>query len=108
MKTLALLAALAAPVSAIADGFILGAGRWTCADALAVGETGKPIEIGQMVGWVLGYWSAETYYRGEDFTDKVEAAGGKQVFQAMLAECRKAPPETPVFRVVQAIISGTK
>ncbi len=108
MKQVLLIAALAAPIPALADGFVLGAGRWTCGDALQVSQSGSPSQVGQLAGWIMGYWSAETFHRETRFVDIVESVGAEQVFKSTLEECGKAPADTAVFRVVQSMIRNTR
>ena len=86
----------------------MGAGRWTCAEALEAWQNGTPIVKGQLIGWVLGFWSAATFVREEAFVDKVEAAGGEAITRATLAECQKAPPETLLYRVSRSMVQNTK
>ena len=93
---------------AVADGYVLGAGRWSCADVIETHEQGSPIRQGQVVGWLLGYWSAATFQRETRFVDIVEQVGGRKIYEANIAECRKAPPETLLYRVADSMIENTK
>lgn len=104
----AALALLTLPPVAHADGYIIGAGRWTCEKAIEVFETGDPSEKGQLAGWIFGFWSFATGTREKEFIDKVEAAGGIRIADLTIAECRKAPPETMVYQVSGSIIRNTK
>lgn len=109
MKQLFLAAAVAfVPTLAVADGFVMGAGRWTCGQALNVSQTGSPIEKGQLIGWLLGFWSAATFEREVGFVDTVEKAGGEAIYNATLQQCAKAPADTVLFRVVRSMIENTK
>lgn len=94
--------------SASADGFVMGSGRWTCEQVLQVLEKGEPIEQGQFYGWVLGAWSLATLRREEGFIDKVENAGGRKIVEVTIAECKKAPGDTELFKVVDTMIRNTK
>lgn len=105
MKNLFLILALAAPSLANADGYVIGAGRWTCADVAA--STTDTSRYGQMAGWVFGYWSAATFTREPSFVDTVESVGGDAILDATLAECQKAPPETPLYQIVHQMIVNT-
>ena len=99
--------ALAAP-AAHADGFVMGAGRWSCAEVLAGVDGGDTVLVGQTAGWVLGWWSAATFSRETRFVDIVEAAGGSGIWDRTVAECRTAPPDTLLYLVVTSMISNTK
>lgn len=94
--------------AAQADGYIIGAGRWTCEKAIEVLESGTESEKGQLAGWIFGFWSFATGTREAEFVDKVEAAGGIRIADLTIAECRKAPPETMVYQVSGSIIRNTK
>jgi len=107
MKYLLLLATLAAPSLATADGFVIGAGRWNCGDVVAADAPDKSAERLQIAGWIFGYWSAATFARETAFIDTVENVGGNAILDATLAECQKAAPETPLFRIVQQMITNT-
>ena len=71
-------------------------------------EQGSPVQKGQLVGWLLGYWTAATFQRETAFVDIVENVGGEKIYEATIAECRKAPPNTPLFRVADSMIANTK
>ena len=108
-KILALCLVMAlAPATARADGYVLGAGRWTCADAIRLYEAEPSSESYQFFGWLMGYWSAATFERETRFIDIVENAGGKAIADATIAECRAAKPETLVYKVTQSMIRNTK
>ncbi|MCP5036517.1 MAG: 5'-methylthioadenosine phosphorylase [Rhodobacteraceae bacterium] len=107
MRKLILAALLLSPNLAQADGYVLGAGRWPCSEVIRVYEGGTQSEIGQLAGWLLGFWSAATFGAETAFIDIVENAGGREVLEISVAECRKAPPETMLFRLSQSIISNT-
>jgi len=109
MKRLLLATAFTLATSAaLADGFVIGAGRWTCAKAIEVFERGPDIDKGQLAGWIMGFWSSATFQRETGFVDRVEAVGGMKIANATVAECRKAPPDTMIFRVAQSMIRNTK
>ncbi len=97
----------AAP-AALADGFVLGSGRWSCKDVIGAYEQGSPIQKGQLAGWLLGYWTAATFQRSDAFVDIVEKAGGQKIYEATVTECRNAPPDTLLFRVADSMIRNTK
>ena len=108
--TTALVVALAgANVSAAqADGYVLGAGRWSCAETIEAIDGGDASLVGQAAGWIMGYWSAATFHRETGFIDIVEQVGGRTVYEKTVEECRKAPPETLLYTVADAMISNTK
>ena len=89
------------------DGYVMGSGRWTCAQAIQAWE-GKPIDKGQLAGWIMGYWSAATFERETKFVDTVEKVGGLKIVEATLSECRKAPGETLLYKVTRSMIVNTK
>ena len=107
MKPLLLSFALLLPNLASADSFILGAGRWTCEDVLAATENQDMAKVFQAVGWLLGYWSAETNYRDNNFVNIVEQAGGNAIVDQTLAECRKAPAGTMLYQLANSMIGNT-
>jgi hypothetical protein len=96
------------PAVCDADGFVLGAGRWTCATAIAVYQEGTPVEKGQLAGWIMGYWSAATFSRETSFIGTVERVGAEKIATATIDQCRGADADAMVFRVVQGMISNTK
>jgi len=107
MKSLLLSAALLLPTLAQADSFILGAGRWTCQDLLTANQTDDMGKVFQAVGWLLGYWSAETNHRDSRFTDIVEQAGGRAIFEQTLTECSKAPGDILLYELANSMIENT-
>lgn len=108
MRTILLAAALAAPLPALADGYVMGAGRWTCADALAVAKSDDASRVGQLAGWIMGFWSAATFQRESSFVDIVENVGAQKIYEATLTECQKAPGDVPIYKVAESMISNTK
>ncbi len=108
MKVPLLVAALLLPQASLAEGYVMGAGRWTCAEVVTAGQGGNPSQQGQLAGWVLGFWSAATFARETAFIDTVERAGAQAVFEATLAECSKAPPDTPLHVVARTMIENTR
>ena len=90
------------------DGFVMGAGQWTCAKALEVEASGTDIENGLLVGWLLGYWSAATFAREEAFVATVKTHGGKAIYDTTMAQCRDADPGVQLYLLTQAIIQNTK
>ncbi len=108
-RTLFFALALAAlPATVSAQGFVMGSGRWSCADAIRVFDSGTPIDKGQLFGWLMGFWTAATFDRETGFIDRVEAAGGEAIANATIEECRKAPADTLLYRVAQSMIRNTK
>lgn len=105
LTTLALML-FAAP--ALADGYVMGAGRWPCGEVIRVAEGGTDSEVGQLAGWILGFWSAATLVRDTGFVDTVENAGGRAVFDATVSQCRKASPDTLLYILSQSMIDNTK
>ena len=101
-------ALFALPTHALADGYVFGAGRWTCAKAIEVYEAGTPLDKGQLVGWILGYWSHATFSREKGFIDTVEKVGGIKIATATVDECRKAPADLMIFKVADGMIANTK
>lgn len=108
MRLAALLLAFAQPAAAEGDGFIMGAGRWPCADVIGAVEGDNASRLGQFAGWVLGFWSAATLVRETGFVDTVESAGGQAIFEATVAECRKADPNVLLYTVAKSMIANTK
>ena len=100
--------ALWSPSAADADGYVMGAGRWTCDEVTGSADNGNASQIGQAAGWVLGYWSAATFQRETRFIDIVEEVGGNVIWEKTVAECRNAPPGTLLYLVANAMISNTK
>jgi hypothetical protein len=98
----------AGAMPALADGFVLGSGRWTCAQAIQVFDTGTGIQKGQLVGWLMGYWTGATFTREKTFVDTVESVGGRKIADATIAECRNAKPETLIYRIADSMIRNTK
>ena len=74
---------------------------------LTANETQDMPKVYQAVGWLLGYWSAETNYRGDVFTDIVEQAGGQAIIVQTLAECRKFPKDTKLYDLANSMIGNT-
>ncbi len=107
MKHLLLSAAILFPNLAAADSYFLGAGRWTCEDLLIANQTQDMAKVFQAVGWLLGYWSAETNYRDTSFVDIVEQAGGRAIFDQTLVECGKAPKDTLIYEIANSMIENT-
>ena len=107
-KTILAICMIVPGMTALADGFVLGSGRWTCGDVIKVSEQGSPIQKGQLIGWLMGYWSAATFQRETAFVDIVETVGGEKIYTASVDECRKAPPETLLYRVADSMIANTK
>jgi len=89
------------------DGYVMGAGQWTCAEVIRVVDAGTPIEKGQLFGWIMGYWSAVTFRREEGFIDIVEQVGGLGISNATHARCKEAPEDALLYRVVQSMIINT-
>lgn len=107
MKKILLVAALMAPTLAQADSYILGAGQWTCEDVIAANENQDMAKVYQAVGWLLGYWSAETAYQSDGFVNTVEQAGGRAIYEQTLVECGKTPAGTLLYQVAGSMVSNT-
>jgi len=107
MKSLLLSAALLFPSLAQADSYILGAGRWTCEEVLTANQNQDMAKVFQAVGWLFGYWSAETKYRDNSFVDVVENVGGRAIFDQTLVECGKAPEGTLLYELADSMIGNT-
>ncbi|RMD91264.1 MAG: 5'-methylthioadenosine phosphorylase [Alphaproteobacteria bacterium] len=108
-RNCAVLFALAAlPGEVAADGYIMGAGRWTCAQVRQVAESGTPAEVGQLAGWLLGFWSAATLQRETHFVDIVEQVGGEKIVRATVQECAKAPSTVRLHEVAGKMIENTR
>ncbi len=89
------------------DSFIMGAGRWTCEEVLGTLQSGDAGRRGEVAGWLLGVWSRATTERSTAFTDIVEKVGGQGIFEATVAECRRAPGSTLLYRVTYEMIDNT-
>lgn len=50
MEKLVLLLSMLTPTLAMADGYVVGAGRWTCAEVVRIGDGGTDIEVRQLTG----------------------------------------------------------
>ncbi len=61
-----------APMTAQADGYVMGAGRWTCGDLVRIHDQGTQLEKAQVFSWIMGFWSAATFERETGFVDIVE------------------------------------
>jgi len=107
MKPLLLSVSLLVPSFAQADSYILGAGRWTCQYLLTANETRDMSKVFQAVGWLLGYWSAETNYRDNNSVDIVENAGGLAIFDQTLKACGTAPEGALLYELANSMISNT-
>lgn len=107
MKPLLLSLSLLIPNFAHAGSFVIGAGGWTCEELLQANETQDVGKIFQSVGWILGYWSAETKYRDDNFASIVEQAGGRAIFNQTLNECRQAPEGTQIYQLVNSMMENT-
>jgi hypothetical protein len=101
-------AAALVPADALADGYVMGAGRWPCTEVVRVADQGNSSEIGQLAGWLMGFWTAATFTRETGFIDTVEAAGGRKILDATVAECRKAPGSTLLYKLSRSMIDNTK
>ncbi|MBM7069453.1 5'-methylthioadenosine phosphorylase [Actibacterium sp. 188UL27-1] len=90
------------------DGYVMGAGRWTCERARTTFETGTEVDQGQLFGWLMGYWSAATQGGTSEFITTVQEAGGKRIAEITLTECAKQHPETSIIAVTEALIDNTR
>jgi hypothetical protein len=91
----------------VLDGYIMGAGRWTCEEALTVARGSDASRIGQLAGWILGTWSRATAEHGRAFTDQVEATGGRGLYEATLQACNTAPGAMKLYQVTFRMIAET-
>lgn len=94
--------------SAQAEGYVLGAGSWSCSEIVEIMETSDPSLVGQVAGWVFGFWSSASFAREPGFTDIIEEVGGETILRKSVEECRKAPPDTPFYSLVNSMIANTK
>ncbi len=113
MRTAALMIATAvlpalAAAPARADQYVMGAGQWNCGEVVRVVDEGTDSELGQLVGWVLGFWSQATYTRDAAFVDTVEKVGGRAIFEATVARCKDATPSTRLHIVAASMVANTK
>lgn len=107
MKKIALAFLLLTPSISHADGYILGVGRWSCADVVEAAQNGSPIQRGQLVGWILGYWSAITTTKPTEFIDIVERVGAETVYTETVKACQDSDPDVMLFQATQNIIKNT-
>ena len=110
MSRLALAAALAAATAlpAKGDGFVMGAGRWSCDTALEAANAGDGMAYEQLVSWLMGFWSHATFTRETGFIDIVEQVGGLRIFELTMTECQRAPGDTLLYVVSRSMIENTK
>jgi hypothetical protein len=94
--------------SARAEGYVMGAGSWPCAEVVEIMETGDPSRVGQVAGWVFGSWSAASFRRETGFVDSIEQVGGETILRRTVQECRNAPPDTFLYTLVNSMIANTK
>jgi len=95
------------PSGGAGDGYVMGAGLWTCEKSIKVMESGSLSEQGQLAGWILGRWSAATLVRDTAFVDTVEQVGAVKIVNATIDGCRESP-QAPVYAVVETMIRNTK
>ena len=107
MRKLLLCAALLAPTPGLADGYVMGAGRWTCEKVITVVDEKQANEFYQLAGWILGFWSRESLGREAAFNDMLEKQGGTTIVDFTVATCRKVAPETLVYQLTQDIIKAS-
>lgn len=98
----------AGALPAAADQYIMGAGQWTCSDVVAAATSDDESRIGQLAGWILGFWSAATITRDNDFVDTVESVGGRGIYEATVNECAGAPPDELLYVVSNSMVVNTK
>jgi len=100
-------ALLASPAGA--SSFVMGYGGNSCGEILKLIESGDKQQTGQIVGWILGYWSAATaLVSDQGFTDKVKTAGAKKILGVTLEQCRQVDPATPLIVVTNKIVKATR
>ena len=98
---------LAGPAVA-AKGFPMGYGTSSCGQVLEIMQSGDKEQIGQIAGWILGYWSAISFQRDQAFIDKLKQAGAKKIIQVTLGQCQKAEPDTPLVLITHQTIQSVK
>lgn len=102
------LAATLTTGTATADGFVMGAGRWTCEQVLTIAAQAEGSEFEQLAGWLMGFWSHATFERETRFIDIVEDVGGRGIFDTTMGECQRAPGDTQLYIVSRSMIENTK
>ena len=103
-----LAAALTLPQTGKADVYILGAGQWTCGQVLTLVPGGTPLDRGQLIGWIMGYWTAASFEKEDGLAQSLADAGGDAIVNVTLQECAAQPAGTPLFAVTQALIENTR
>ncbi len=100
-----ILTAPALPAQA-AKGFPMGYGASSCGEVIEAVKSGDKAQIGQIAGWILGYWSAISFQRDQAFIDKLKQAGAQRVVEITLQQCEQADPATPLVAVTHQTIQG--
>ena len=105
MRSAIFAAALACtPLTAQADDYqVFGYGNNTCESVIAAMQSEDPLQRGQVVGWILGFWSAASATRDAEFRKTMAEAGARQALDATLAQCEKNPQAQLVAVTVQLI-----
>ena len=101
------LAGVIAAQQAAADGYVIGAGRWTCERALSA-SVGRALDKGQVYGWIFGAISQQTFAGDTKFVDTIEQIGGARVAEIVFDECRKAAPDTELYKVVDKVVRALR
>jgi len=101
-------AAACAAAPANADQYNMGAGIWDCGKVISVANGENQSEIGQLVGWILGFWSYATHVNDDAFVDTVEEVGGRSIVDITLARCDEADPETRLHVVAYSMVVNTE
>ncbi len=99
---------LGVSTSAQADGFILGSGSWTCGQALATVQNGTPLDRGQLIGWIMGFWTAASFEQEDGLAQVLAQSGGQTVANLTINECRQQPANAPIYLVTQGLIENTR
>ena len=89
-----------------AKGFAMGYGGNTCASVIEVVNSGDGEQIGQVAGWILGYWTAISFQSDQVFVDKLKQAGPNKIVEVTLQQCEKADPNTPLVAVTHQTIQS--
>lgn len=106
--TAAFVLSLGVSTSAQADGFILGSGSWTCGQALATVQNGTPLDRGQLIGWIMGFWTAASFEKEDGLPQVLAQSGGQTVANLTINECRQQPANAPIYLVTQGLIENTR
>lgn len=114
MKILLTLLVLLAPPAQAHDmelvpreGYVMGAGAWTCARALEVALGDDQLQKTALIGWLMGAWSMSTFFREPGYSDVIEEVGGEQLYRLTMQRCDSGPGEVLVHTVLRSMIDNT-